>query len=213
MSADPRQFNNDDNITGEELIKIFNPESGMKSTTPDKLREYFMLDVLYGDTYWDDLRVPLTQTKIGALSKPDFDTTNIGLLFPQNDASEMAYFVTQMPHSWKEGTGVFPHVHWRQSAATAVTWKLDYKIIPLNQEVPAAFTTISGATPVFQYVSGNLSQITSLGEIAMTGENISALIVGKLYRDDNVTTGDVLGWEIDFHYEIDRPGSRDEYIK
>ena len=40
------------------------------------------------DTVWDDLRAPFTQTKRGALDKPDFDYTNVGLLFKQNDTAE-----------------------------------------------------------------------------------------------------------------------------
>ena len=44
-------------------------------------------------------------------------------------------------------------------------------------------------------------------------DGVSALILGKLYRDDNTTTGDVLGYDIDFHYQIDSLGSRQVYEK
>jgi hypothetical protein len=169
-----------------------------------------------GATVYDDLRVPLTQTKQGSNLKPDFDQTNIGYLFPQNDASEIAYFVAQMPHPWEEGTAVFPHVHWQQGAATAVTWGLDYKVFDPNTAVPAAFTSLTGSTGEFTYTSGNLHQISRLGSvdgIDMTDKTLSALILGRLYRNDNVTTGDVLAWEIDFHYKKDTLGSRQEFNK
>lgn len=180
------------------------------STANLKVRNEFKL----GTPYWDDLRIPLTQVRQGALLKPDFDETNVGLLFPQNDTSEVAYFIAQLPHAWKAGTEIRPHVHWQQSAATAVTWKLDYKIFNPNELVPAAFTTISGDTPSFSYTSGNLHQITPIGSgIDMTGKTLSAVILGKIYRDDNTTTGDVTGWDIDFHYQIDTLGSRQEFIE
>ena len=67
----------------------------------------------YTDTYWTDLRIPFTQTRQGANTKPDFDTTNVGFLFPQNDTSEILYFIAQMPHSWKFETTIYPHIHWQ----------------------------------------------------------------------------------------------------
>ena len=42
---------------------------------------------------------------------------------------------------------------------------------------------------------------------------ISALLEFKLYRNDNVVTGDVLGKEFDIHYQKDSIGSISELIK
>jgi len=53
------------------------------------------------DTVWDDMRAPFTQTKRGALDKPDFDYTNVGLLFKQNDPAEIVYIIFQLPHAYK----------------------------------------------------------------------------------------------------------------
>ena len=47
---------------------------------------------------WEDLRFPATQTKIGSNDLPHFDFTNIGLLFPREDTSEIIYIIAQMPH-------------------------------------------------------------------------------------------------------------------
>ena len=43
-----------------------------------------------GQERWDDLTGPLTRGLQGSADKPDFDYTNFGLLFPQNDTSEIA---------------------------------------------------------------------------------------------------------------------------
>lgn len=164
---------------------------------------------------WEDLRFPLTQTRQGALAKPDFDTTNVGFLFPQNDPTEILSFIAQVPHAWKVGTNLCAHVHWLQSAATPVTWKLDYKVIPIGGAEPASWTTLSGSAGLITYPgSGSIHQLTDLGEIDMSGvSGLSAIIRCKLYRDDNTTTGDVLAFEADFHYQLDSFGSDEEGSK
>lgn len=168
----------------------------------------------YGDaTQWDDLKFPFTRTRVGALNKPDFDYTNLGLLFPQNDATEIVYIIGQMPHEYKEGSNIRPHIHWQQSAATAVTWVMEYKWFNNNSAIPAAFTTISTNTGAFTYTSGNLAQISSFPEIDGTGKFLSSLLLIKIYRNDNTTTGDVPAFEFDIHYEIDSNGSNGEFTK
>jgi hypothetical protein len=165
-------------------------------------------------TVWDDLRAPFTQVRQGALLKPDFDETNVGLLFPQNDPTEIAFIIMQLPHDYKQGTNIKPHVHWQQSAATAVTWKMDYKLFDPEELIPASFTTLTTSTGVFTYTSGNLHQISSFGEIDCSGvSGVSSVLLVKVYRDDNTTTGDVLGFEFDVHYQRDTMGSRQEFIK
>lgn len=171
-------------------------------------------DVIYADTYWTDLRVPLTSGKQGALSKPDFDYTNIGYLFPNNDVAEILYIIVQMPHSWKEGTTIYPHVHWHQSADQTPVFKLDYKLYNNGAAVPADYTTYTMSTKVFTYTSGTLAQISSNATgIPMTGMEISAMLLCKLYRDDSAYTGDCLTTEFDIHYEIDSAGSDTQYDK
>lgn len=161
---------------------------------------------------WDDLRFPFTQTKLGALGKPDFDETHVGLLFPQNDATEIVRFIAQMPHSHKLGSALSAHVHWQQSANTPVTWALEYKIISQGGAVPADFTKTTSANTVFSYVNGNLAQITAFPSIAMP-ESLSVMILCKLYREDNTTVGDVLAYEADFHFLSDTVGSLTEFSK
>lgn len=65
--------------------------------------------------------------------------------------------------------------------------------------------TISG---VISYVSGNIHQMSNFPAINGAGKNISSIFVFKLYRDDNIVTGDVLASDIDIHYLKDGFGSR-----
>jgi len=103
-------------------------------------------------TVWNDLFVPLTQTKLGSNLKPDFDQTNIGYLFPQNDTSEILYMMVQIPHNWKEGSDIYPHVHWQQSQDLNVTFKMDYKWFDIGEAVPAGFTTYTMNQLINSYV-------------------------------------------------------------
>lgn len=161
----------------------------------------------------DDLFFPLTQTRVGANAKPDFDYTNLGLLFPQNDATEIAYLIVQIPHAWKEGTDIEPHIHWRQTGATLPTWKLEYVWFNNGAAVPTEWTTLTADTGVFTYASGSLAQISSFGMINGAGKTISSMLLLKLYRQDDAVTGDVLAYQFDIHFERDSLGSPQRYSK
>ena len=163
---------------------------------------------------WEDLRFPATQTKQGNTLLPDFDYTNIGLLFPQNDDTEIAYIIAQIPHAWKLGSNIRPHIHFIQTSADIPIFKIDYKWYDNNGTVPATWTTIATTDCEFTWSSGSLLQICSFPEIDGSGiTGVSSILDIKLYRDDNVVTGDVLVKEFDIHYLVDADGSRQEYIK
>ena len=178
--------------------------------------------VMYGNARnWDDLLVPLTQVRQGALLKPDFDYTNVGLLFPQNNATEIAYIIAQFSHRRASGVNAYPHIHWQQMNSNAVVWKMAYKWFDNGGAVPGSFTTITATVPtdnLFMYTSGNLAQITDIPAIdgsSITG--LSSMMLIKLYREDNVDGGagggDAMAFQFDIHFEIDMPGSRQEYVK
>jgi hypothetical protein len=166
------------------------------------------------DIIWDDLKAPVTAIRQGNTTKPDFDVTNIGLLFPQNDATEIAYIIMQFPHNRKNGTSIRPHIHFIQDAATDPVFKMDYRWYKNGDAVPASFTTATASSFAFTYTSGSILQIVSFPEIdGASIDSVSSIFECKLYRDDNVVTGDVLVKEFDIHYQIDQLGSRDEFVK
>jgi hypothetical protein len=171
-------------------------------------------DVVLTNTVWDDLVVPLTQTRVGANSKPDFDFTDIGFQFPNNDATEILYFIVQLPHRYKEGTALYPHVHWRQAADQTPVFKLDYKWFNVGAAIPADFSTYEMSTKAITYTSGSIQQISKNATgITGTGKTISSILICKLYRQDSAYTGDCLAYQFDIHYEADSLGSDLEYEK
>ena len=197
------------------------PENVANQDLRDWLRREFdavrrgMIDPEFQDDFvgvWDDWKFPLTRHRQGALSKPDFDETNLGLLFPQNDTSEVVLITDQVPHAWMQGTVMEPHVHYIQDEAAFPVFTLQWRIYANGGTVPA-FATISTESAVFTYTSGTLVQILKFPSITPPAGATSALADFKLYRNDNVVTGDVLAKSFDIHYRRDSLGSRNEYTK
>lgn len=162
---------------------------------------------------WDDLQFELTPTRVGSNSKPDFDFTNIGLLFPRNDPSEIVYITVQFPHAWKEGSDIHPHVHCRQQFNLQAVFKMDYIWYNLGEAIPAVWTTLTMNTYSTAYTSGTISQIISGPTISGAGKTISSILKLKLYRQDNVYTGDILVDQFDIHIQVDAAGSELEFTK
>lgn len=173
---------------------------------------------LGGDTVWDDLRAPFTQIRRGALSKPDFDYTNIGLLFPQNDDAEIIYIIFQLPHKYKLGTDIYPHIHWQQMNGNNVVWKLEYKWFNKGGLVPAGFTAATANSQLYTWSTGNLHQYDYWDALSGAAINeLSSILLIKVFRDDNVDAGagdgDALAFEFDLHYQLDAVGSKSEFVK
>jgi len=167
-------------------------------------------------TRWEDLRFPAANLKPGTSGVPTWDNTN-GL--HEFAVGDYIFFQAQMPHSWKVGTPIEPHLHWAKitSASGNVKWQLDYRISKIG-EVWSSFDTISDETPdVSDNDTAYTHALTSLGEIDMTDdENISDMIIGKISRV--AASGTEYGTraallEFDIHYQVDSFGSERTYIK
>jgi hypothetical protein len=184
------------------------------------------LSLVGSATVFDDLRIEPTTRNTGAKA-PTFTNWLGGLyLYDFDDALLAAekeiFFTVQLPHSWREGSAVEPHVHWvAKSAGTAgqvVRWGLEYT----KQNIGAAFsapstvyaTTIAGGGSI---ATQDSHLITDFDAIDMTGETISTVIVCRLFRNSSNAADTYTGTAgllyIDWHYEINSMGSRQEYVK
>ncbi len=167
-------------------------------------------------TVFDDLLIEMKESLRGSQTKPDWDSTNFGLLFPRNDTSEYIVFNVQMPHRWKEGTTIYPHVHFFQDQNVTPTFKIDYRWVNIGASVPSFTTGYTMSTIVGSqtWTTGMLHRVVgnSTG-ISGSGKTISSMLQIKLYRDDNTYSGDCLVVSFDIHYEIDGLGSSLEYTK
>lgn len=168
--------------------------------------------VRFDDTCYEDLCFPLTQGKPTSGGKPDYDYTNLGFLFPGNDTTEQIHIIQQLPHAWKEGTRIFPHVHWRQSQSGNYVFKMQYKWYNVGDLVPTNWSTYVMDQKAFTYSSDTLDQLNYGLGIDGTGKKISSTLLIKLYREDLIS-GDALTDMFDIHIEKDSIGSETEMTK
>jgi hypothetical protein len=178
--------------------------------------------ITYSDSYWDDLRVPLTNTKLTPTkSEPVFEDRGDGInahgFDADADSTEALHFIAQTPHKRKSGSSIEAHVHWGPSSTNtgSVRWRLVYSLTSINR----VFST-TDTLWVTQAAAGatNTHQLADFGYLVGSSElGISSLIVGNLVRvgEDaaDTYTGTAYGYELDFHYEIDSPGSEEETEK
>lgn len=138
---------------------------------------------------------------------------------------EEVYFEVQMPHSWKEGTIIYPHVHWvplssATSAESNVSWGLEYTWSNINELFDDTNIISNNVTMSDGSLIADNHYVTILGAIDGTGKKISSMILCRLFRDatgvlseDNYT-GLAGLLEFDIHYQSDSfGGSRQEFIK
>lgn len=175
---------------------------------------------------WDDLKFPATAINPpGQASDPDREA-DTGLLLFAAAGTELVYALAQMPHAWKEGSDISPHVHWQKttSAAGDVMWQLAYKISAIGAVMDSEWSVLTASEPVAgtpDNDTANEHLLTSFDDIDMSngGSNygLSTCILFRLSRlgDDAADTygADARLLEFDIHYQIDSLGSEQEFIK
>jgi hypothetical protein len=171
---------------------------------------------------------------VPATAGPDFGqalddgsgSTGVFIYWFDPTTEEQSYFVAQLPHSYKEGSDLMCHVHWVPAdtaggAGTDVCWGLEYTWANFN-------STFGNTTIIYgdeqsegetETLTLNKHYVTELGDIDGTGKTISSMIICRIFRDATGTGGtddyddDAGLLEIDFHYERDAMGSKEEYVK
>lgn len=180
-------------------------------------------------TRYDDLKVPLSSTTASSSNPPDWgelrddggSSQGVFIWWFNRGFEEELYFAVQMPHGWKEGTDIYPHIHWTAKSdvgSTNVAWSLEYTWTNVGDTFGDT-TILTGNTPIASVgtVSAYEHAITALGTIDATGKTLSSMLVCRVYRDgdagiDTYSTDAGL-LEIDFHYQIDSDGSREQFTK
>ena len=128
------------------------------------------------------------------------------------------HFEVQLPHDYKTGSAVYPHVHWCPATADAgnVVWQLDYTWVAIDGTFGASATVTSDATAAggtaWVHKMTNLKDGGGNAYIAGTGQTISSMLVCRLHRDAgagaDTLAAAVTFLEFDLHYEKDTLGSR-----
>jgi len=188
-------------------------------------------NVEYENTFWEDLRFPvLGETLASPAGRVDLNFYN-GTLGFQNNArypEEAISIVCQLPHAHKSGTALHPHIHWLQQSSDEPNWLLLYKATANGGEGAIEtdytnHTTGIKSANAHSYTGGVLHQITEFPVIDTSGLTLSSNIHFVLFRDTSNTSDAFTGTdpssvtehliEFDIHYQIDQPGSQQEYVK
>jgi hypothetical protein len=180
-------------------------------------------------TVWDDLRILPSTFDFAGGSDPsivNYQPGGSGTTFKvwEFQLDDQAFFTCQMPHSYKQGTDIYCHVHWtpgirgNEEGTNAVAWKLDYSWANIGANFGASATidmTDACENTDHQHL------MTPQATITGTSKNISSMLICRIYRHDvagDTWAGTASGQlpillEVDFHYEMDTVGSKTDISK
>ena len=166
-------------------------------------------------TMWDDIRVAAQSVRPGA-SSPTWSTfkDSVKTWHFSKVTDQEVEFSVQLPHAWKEGSDIEPHVHWCpiDTDTGNVTWALEYTWANIDGTFGAT-TAIS----ISDDADGTAykHQIADFAAISGSGKTMSSMLVCRLYRDVSEDDYDnsAAFLEFDFHYQINSLGSKEEYVK
>jgi len=170
------------------------------------------LEFLGDGTVDHDLRVPLSAIRVGGSAAPELGTflgNTLAYLF-DDSSGEFVYFAAQLPHDYKEGSDMEPHVHWAPTDATTgtVTWAFEYTWANNWDVFPAPSTIYTRQTTKEK---SHMMHKAEFADIDGSGKKISSMLVCRLYRyaSDTLDTyaADAALLEFDFHYTADTIGS------
>lgn len=175
---------------------------------------------LLGDR-WEDLNVAPFSTSLGPNVRPPsvvkFKDNGAGstgsYLYGFDETKEQeVFFSVQLPHAWKEGSDLRPHVHFTTptQTATTITWGLEYTWQNIGS---GAYGNTSILTNAVACPIAYTHTIGSLGTISGVGKKISSILICRLFRATGGYVGDALLLSVDFHIQLDTIGSTNETSK
>lgn len=157
---------------------------------------------------WERQRFAMTRSLQGILQKPDYDFTNLGLLFPESDASEKACLITLLPNSRAKCCPLMPYVHFIQTNAQTPVFKIDYRILNLGSDISTPFETLTAGEFAVAYDSGSIHQAAIFPPMLIKPDlELGAAVDVFLYREDDIPIGDALAKEFGILYKQDSLGS------
>ena len=174
------------------------------------------------DTAWEDLRVPLERAKVAGANVPTYskykdDGAGSGGVYVYSfDDGDEIFFSVQIPHGWKEGSTIYPHIHWTPSGDASpsdnVGIGLEYAWADIDEDFPANTSDEQRDIPTgVNNADKHLFHDIPAAGIDGAGHTISSILSCRLYRQaalaDNYA-GSIWIFEFDVHYEKDTAGSQ-----
>jgi hypothetical protein len=143
------------------------------------------------------------------------------LFLPGGPPFMSLFFTIEIPHDWKVGTAIWPHVHfspdWMGGPAGDVGWQLEYTIA-----APGAIFPPTTLLPLISPCAGipfshdyTIPPASFPIIVPYTPTDVSAIMQCRISRGEAPDTygGAVYLHSVDFHYQVDDIGSNDEWSK
>ncbi len=215
-------------------LLVYNTNSSITGTDADGVGFYYnsgttlspVWKKLVGQTTrWDDLRITLDRGSDA--TQIDYLTGTSGpqlWFFRNNSGVESMSFTVQLPHTWKEGTTIYPHLHWtpKTSGSGDIEWNFEYTWVNYDPVTPQVFPATTTSTVVasgpFTATSHMISSLTpGNAGLDATGKKISSVLVCRIWRnssnENDTYSGNAGLIFLDFHIQVDGYGSTAPYIK
>ena len=161
---------------------------------------------------WEDLRFPVGVASPKNASADIAENIDNNSITFETGAStnrltdDHVWGVAQMPHTWRKGSEITPHVHFEQTNADQTNcWYMYYRVQPIYGQMTSAWTFTGPASNMTAYTSNIVHQLAIFANIDMTGAEESSIVDWKLYRLGSAGTGDIEFKEFDIHYQIEKP--------
>ena len=167
-------------------------------------------------TVWEDLMFPFSTGHQGNANYPPFNVDSLYFEFSIDSTgsdAQFMYFIIQMPHSWKEGSKIYPHVHYKyEDAVGACSFRMKYKWFNIG----------STAAVGWKWAHMNITHgvddkdhtfVSTFSGINGSGKTISSILICKVYLYGIEGTGTCKAYQFGIHYEKDALGSNTEKQK
>lgn len=167
-------------------------------------------------TVWDDLRFPAQAINPAGAAAAPAVSSSTGMLEFSGSADNTIAGQAQLPHSWKYGSEIHPHMHLLFPTANTDSsrWKLEYTIVALDGASSNAYGTYTdgGTITVANPNSASAGRLHEWSPISMTGQLGSCTLLWRITRlaasdAADTDTSAVVLTEFDIHFEMDKLGS------
>jgi hypothetical protein len=171
---------------------------------------------------WDDIVVATSTVRFGGASPVSDQAYKGGSVASYSNASDnYLYFTIELPHDYKEGTDIKCHFHYvlpvAGSASGVENVKFDLSFCASEGGGAFGSPDTTGTTTFdVQNTAVDDLEIQALHTITGTNLKVSDTLICHLKRDTSVATpygNPVYVIEVDFHYQKDTMGSRQEFTK
>lgn len=168
---------------------------------------------------WDDLQCPPEAfNPTGAPAPPTLDQTTVpgSWLFSGTQECCIAV-IRQMPHRWKAGSAIRPHIHWEKTTTGSgnVLWQWCYTIANVGDTFGAYSSWVNATNRTPHSNTVRKHAIDAFPELDMSGKRESCMIciqIRRLPSDPSDTYADDARFlEFDIHYKINKEGTETEY--